>query len=135
MAGADRFHAGRPDAIMSLKGGLRDMKKKRELENLAGSLETIEWYEGLTEEERNAISDEKAREVVDAYGDFIKLEVVMGSRQGCLIEFEENGLTAGRLISQEERDYIDRTGKLPFEVPEGARWRFNGEEEWHDANG
>lgn len=111
------------------------MKKKRELENIAQSFKTIEWYEGLTEEERNALSDEKAKEVLDAYGDYIKLEVVLAARGGCLLEFEENGLTAGRLISQEERDYIDRTGRLPFEVPEGARWRFNGEEEWHEQNG
>lgn len=105
---------------------------KNPLPNIIRSLEIIEWYEGLSDEERDAISDEKAEEVVDAYGDYIKLEVMMAAEGGCLLEFEEDGMTAGRLISQEEKDYIDRIGKLPFKVPEEAKWRFAGETEWHE---
>ena len=105
---------------------------KNPLSNITRSLEIIEWYEGLSDEERDAISDEKAEEVLNAYVDYINLEVIIGARGGCLLEFEEDGLTAGRLISQEEKDYIDRTGKLPFKVPEEAKWRFAGETEWHE---
>lgn len=105
---------------------------KNPLSNITRSLEIIEWYEGLSDEERDAISDEKAEEVLGAYVDYINLEVIIGARGGCLLEFEEDGLTAGRLISQEEKDYIDRTGKLPLKVPEEAKWRFAGETEWHE---
>lgn len=104
---------------------------KNPLSNITRSLEIIEWYEGLSDEERDAISDEKAEEVLNAYVDYINLEVIIGARGGCLLEFEEDGLTAGRLISQEE-DYIDRTGKLPFKVPEEVKWRFAGDTEWHE---